>query len=851
MKTGGSRLCGKCQWNPRHRAAFVTLPSSDFWAVVGWVFTNPYSASLVLFLGCAIPAGLALTMFLHYPALDIDISYNAFEIRNHESSQRFDALTLALKSQFGLWGRSRRDLADFSSETLRRLIFEKLQHLQRNTSRPDAPNLSRRRRRDAGRNQAGPSNHSSSHQPRSPLPRWEYPSATVSANTQTHAHWRIELIFLARGDAEKNIFTSERLLTIHEVERKIMDHPHFQEFCWKPHEVLKDLPLGSYSYCSPPSSLMTYFFPTERGGKIYYDGLGQELADIQGSLELAMTHPEFYWYVDEGLSAENRKSSLLRSEVLFGAPLPSYYSMDDRWEEQCRKFQNFVVTYVALLAKESTSKVEVLYGGTDLFDYEVRKIFKNDMLLAFISSSCIAVLVYLLASCSVFLSFFGIASIGISCLVALFLYHIVFGIQYLGILNGVAAFVIVGIGVDDVFVFINTYRQATHLKDLNLRMIYTIQTAGKATFFTSLTTAAAYAANIFSQIPAVHDFGLFMSLIVSCCWVGVLFTMPAALGIWSLYWSSLENTCQARCSKKCTKESALQSSDGLFVSLAVAGRSGLGTLPYLDDDIPLLNVEEEPVALEMGDVPLLSVLPENHHLTTNNDSPGHLITHLQKLLQCWALWSAVKNKWVIVGLFVLVLILSIFFASRLRPASRAPLLFRPDTNIQVLMDLKYNLSAEGISCVTCSGLFQEKPRNLQNNIHTSLEKKKKRSGPPGSGRGSPLDDKTLQDPQGTVYIFRSKGNSWPVTYRFSLNSTVPSPWQTVPAKGGEVPSFQVYKVPYGNFTKRLTACMSTVGHVQPGASKKWMMTSLSCDTKRGWKSDFSFYVATQEQQHTR
>lgn len=73
-----------------------------------------------------------------------------------------------------------------------------------------------------------------------------------------------------------------------------------------------------------------------------------------GSLELAMTHPEFYWYVDEGLSAENMKSTLLRSEILFGAPLPSYYSVEDRWEEQRRKFQSFVVTYVALLAKQST-----------------------------------------------------------------------------------------------------------------------------------------------------------------------------------------------------------------------------------------------------------------------------------------------------------------------------------------------------------------------------------------------------------------------------------------------------------------------------------------------------------------
>lgn len=53
-----------------------------------------------------------------------------------------------------------------------------------------------------------------------------------------------------------------------------------------------------------------------------------------------------------------------------------------------------------------------------------------------------------ISSClsAVFLTFFGLASIGLSCLMALFLYHAVFGVRYLGILNGVAAFVIIGIG---------------------------------------------------------------------------------------------------------------------------------------------------------------------------------------------------------------------------------------------------------------------------------------------------------------------------------------------------------------------------------------------------------------------
>ncbi|XP_058531189.1 protein dispatched homolog 3 isoform X2 [Ochotona princeps] len=866
-------------------------PTSGFWSILGWAFTNPCCAGLVLFLGCSIPMALSAFMFLYYPPLDIDISYNAFEIRNHEASQRFDALTLALKSQFGSWGRNRRDLADFTSETLQRLISEQLQQLHlANRSRPasrvpraapaasedhtpgsqkPAANQSGHLQREAPPLAGQAANQSEvprdgRHRPSTPPPagsaanqsrvrrgasRWDYSRAYVSANTQTHAHWRIELIFLARGDAERNIFTSERLLTIHEIERKIMDHPGFREFCWKPHEVLKDLPLGSYSYCSPPSSLMTYFFPTERGGKIYYDGMGQDLADIRGSLELAMTHPEFYWYVDEGLSADNLKSSLLRSEILFGAPLPNYYSVDDRWEEQRAKFQSFVVTYVAMLAKQSTSKVQVLYGGTDLFDYEVRRTFNNDMLLAVISSSCIAALVYILTSCSVFLSFFGIASIGLSCLVALFLYHVVLGIQYLGILNGVAAFVIVGIGVDDVFVFINTYRQATHLEDPQLRMIHTIQTAGKATFFTSLTTAAAYAANVFSQIPAVHDFGLFMSLIVSCCWLAVLFTMPAALGLWGVYLAPLESSCQTSCHQKCGCRSSLTFSGDVFATAERAGGSpAQSSVPYLDDDIPLLNVDEEPVSLELGDVSLVSVPTVGLQPAPDRGSRGQLIGQLQELLHHWVLWSAVKSRWVIVGLFVSILILSLVFASRLRPASRAPLLFRPDTNIQVLLDLKYNLSAEGISCITCSGLFQEKPRSLQNSIRTALEKRKRGTGAPWASRPEAIP----QDAPGTVYVSKVKNKGHPAVYRLSLNASLPAPWQSVVPGDGEVPSFQVYRAPFGNFTRKLTACMSTVGLLQAASpSRKWMVTTLACDTKRGWKFDFSFYVAAKEQQHTR
>ena len=58
--------------------------------------------------------------------------------------------------------------------------------------------------------------------------------------------------------------------------------------------------------------------------------------------------------------------------------------------------------------------------------------------------------------------------------------------------------------MDDVFVFISTFRQASHLRQPEQRAVYTVKTAGRATFLTSFTTAAAYAANTFSQVLTPH-----------------------------------------------------------------------------------------------------------------------------------------------------------------------------------------------------------------------------------------------------------------------------------------------------------------------------------------------------------
>ena len=105
----------------------------------------------------------------------------------------------------------------------------------------------------------------------------------------------------------------------------------------------------------------------------------------------------------------------------------------------------FKVVYILNIVCAS-SDVRVLYGSNEIYDYEVGQVFWNDMQLAIYAVIFIVLLMFVLTSFSIWLTFWGLASIVFSCLLAFFFYRVVFGIRTLGILNGVAAFVIIGIG---------------------------------------------------------------------------------------------------------------------------------------------------------------------------------------------------------------------------------------------------------------------------------------------------------------------------------------------------------------------------------------------------------------------
>ena len=92
------------------------------------------------------------------------------------------------------------------------------------------------------------------------------------------------------------------------------------------------------------------------------------------------------------------------------------------------------------------SKVQVLYGGNDVFDYEVISAFWHDIRLAIISVVTIIILMFVLTSFSVWLTLWGFMTIVLSFPMAYFFYRVVFNVTALGMLNGAAAFVVIGIG---------------------------------------------------------------------------------------------------------------------------------------------------------------------------------------------------------------------------------------------------------------------------------------------------------------------------------------------------------------------------------------------------------------------
>lgn len=180
----------------------------------------------------------------------------------------------------------------------------------------------------------------------------------TSSYFQQKPKWTLELVYLAVGkdESDLNIFTKERLETIHQIEQNLMQLEDFADFCWR-WDKAKDDPFLPHNGCTPPISLIDFFFPSfsPAFGVRINDGQGKvnlTKESIDQSLKLLLTKPYAYWFVDDSFSKDHRKSRFLRAEIKFGSPLHWKYGRTSK--QQSKSFNTFLIKYVEGLKKMST-----------------------------------------------------------------------------------------------------------------------------------------------------------------------------------------------------------------------------------------------------------------------------------------------------------------------------------------------------------------------------------------------------------------------------------------------------------------------------------------------------------------
>lgn len=111
--------------------------------------------------------------------------------------------------------------------------------------------------------------------------------------------------------------------------------------------------------------------------------------------------------------------------------------------------------------------------------------------------------------------------------VAWFFFSVVCRIQYFGFLNALSIFIVSAIGADDIFIFMDAYKQSRYrnvenLESLETRMTWVYRRTGQAMAITSATTCAAFLCTLITPLASIQSFGIFAAFVIFIDYVLVM-----------------------------------------------------------------------------------------------------------------------------------------------------------------------------------------------------------------------------------------------------------------------------------------------------------------------------------------
>jgi len=134
---------------------------------------------------------------------------------------------------------------------------------------------------------------------------------------------------------------------------------------------------------------------------------------------------------------------------------------------------------------------------------------------------------------SYFISLASFGMIFLSLSSTVFVYQIILAAPYFPFMNMVCLFILIAIGVDDVFIYTDTWFQSyvelPEMCPLENRIQWTLSRAGSAMLMTSITTAIAFFSNFISTVTAIRLFSMFSAVAIMMDYLLMLTMLPCIL----------------------------------------------------------------------------------------------------------------------------------------------------------------------------------------------------------------------------------------------------------------------------------------------------------------------------------
>eukprot|EP01059_Diplonema_ambulator_P019354 TRINITY_DN324_c1_g1_i2.p1 TRINITY_DN324_c1_g1~~TRINITY_DN324_c1_g1_i2.p1 ORF type:complete len:1070 (+),score=306.29 TRINITY_DN324_c1_g1_i2:208-3210(+) len=250
----------------------------------------------------------------------------------------------------------------------------------------------------------------------------------------------------------------------------------------------------------------------------------------------------FLKLIDSQFGPGHQIAKAVRTEFLFGVPFKGYTTVNDDPDGQSDDLATYLYNnfHSWLLHDQIHSDVDYVFNGHGMFEKYLKATLVTDGMYAL--ASMIFVLTYIaFMTSSWWFALMGMGQIMLSFGPAYFIYYGIFQQRFFGVFNMLSIFIILGVGADDIFVFLDTWEQSSHkFKGLGKRMAWTWKHAGKAMLVTSLSTMFSFISNANSEFPAIQTFGLFAAMLVLVNYCAVMIYFPTVVLVYATHFEDFK-----------------------------------------------------------------------------------------------------------------------------------------------------------------------------------------------------------------------------------------------------------------------------------------------------------------------